>query len=103
MYSINSQGFFLYMHEGDSPTGATSTSSWTFKSSTFTKLRERPLKEGGSFEVARQLTNVLSPSMHSHSIYSLAYRTEFVYIFNVFPREIHPSSFVNFNIPLHCI
>ena len=91
MYSINSQGFFLYMHKGDSAEEATSTSSWTFKSSTFSKLRERPLKKGGSYEVPRQLTNVLSPSMHSHYIYSLAYRTGFVFIFTAIRREIHLS------------
>ena len=104
IYFINSHRFFSYMHKGDSATGATSTSSWTFKSSSLSKLRNRSLKVGegdSSYEVARQLTNVLAPSMHSHYIYPLAYRTRFVFIFTAFPREILLSLFIIFNIQLH--
>ena len=45
IYSIKSQGFLLYIHKGDSATEAANTSSWTFKSSSFSKLREKLIKK----------------------------------------------------------
>ena len=105
IYSINSQRFFLYMNKCYSEAGATDTSTLTFKSSSFFQIEmDGSLKVeggGGSYEVARQLTNVLTSSMPPHSIYSLAYRSPCVFIYTAFPREIQLSPFVSFNIPFH--
>ena len=59
------------MHKGENATGATSTSSWTFKRKSFSKLRERPIKGGGCYEGAIQSTNVLTSSKQPHYIYTL--------------------------------
>ena len=60
------------MHKGENATGATSTSSWTFKRNSFSKLRERPIKGGGGcYEGAIQSTNVLTSSKQPHYIYTL--------------------------------
>ena len=60
------------MHKGDNATGATSTSLWTCKSSSYFQIEREANKRGrGCYEGARQPTNVLTSSKQPHYIYSL--------------------------------